>query len=160
MTTPAEMNALETIARTNSVDALRRFRVNAAGKSEAVRHAALERLIDVSASAYDDPVARDCWRMVYIVEEIRRDLGRKVWRMNKLRPKIDRDGERAALEYCATHKTDGFQEVLDYGLAYLTAEAIVQRHPGAFDEAVRTKAAQRLARAGIPLLSLPGTQSK
>lgn len=133
-----------------SVDGLRRLRENAKGKSEAVRQAALERLIDVSASAYDDPVARDCWRMIFTVEEIRRDQGRKVWRMNKLRPKIERNGERAALEYCALNKTDGFKEVLDYGLAHFTAEAIVLRHPTSFDENVRSKALKRLASVGIP----------
>ena len=151
--TPAEVNALDRIAKMDSVDALRQLRENAVGKSEVVRQAALERLIDVSSSAFDDPVARDCWRMVYTVEEIRRDFGRKVWRMNKLRPKIERDGERAALEYCATNKTDGFQEVLDYGLAHFTAEAIVLQHPEAFSEDVRSKAAARLAKAGVSINS-------
>jgi hypothetical protein len=148
-------NALERIAKSTSIDALRTIRDNAKGKSEVVRQAALERLIDVAASDIDDPVARDCWRMVFIVEEIRRDNGRKVWRMNKLRPKIGRDGERASIEYCAVNKTDGFKEVLDYGLPHFTAEAIVQRHPDAFSEEVRIRAAKRLEGVGINLSNLP-----
>jgi len=147
----AEAAALKQIAKSTSVDDMRRTRENAKGKSELVRQAALERLIDIAALDYEDPVARDCWRMVFTIEELRRDSGRKVWRMNKLRPKIDRDGERAALEYCALNKTDGFQEVLDYGLPHFLAEAIVQRHPNAFSDEVRAKAARRLSEAGVAL---------
>lgn len=152
--TSAEVNALAQIARSTSIEGLRTIRANARGKSEAVWKAALERQIDLAASAYDDPVARDCWRMVLSVEELRREGGRRVWRMNKLRPKIDRDGERAALEYCALNKTDGFQEILDYGLPHYLAEAIVLRHPSAFTVEVRDKAAQRLTKAGVDLQAL------
>ena len=63
----AEKSALEHIKTLNSINGLRQMRENAKGKSEAVRQAALERLIDVSASAYNDPVARDCWRMIFTV---------------------------------------------------------------------------------------------
>ena len=147
----AETSALSQIARSTSVENLRRIRANARGKSEAVWKAALERQIELAASDFDDPVARDCWRMVLTVEELRRENGRRVWRMNKLRPKIDRDGERAALEYCALNRTDGFQEVLDLGLPHYLAEAIVLKHPAAFSEDVRAKAAKRLADAGVDL---------
>ena len=58
--TTEEVNALCRIAKMDSVDALRQVRENAVGKSEVVRQAALERLIDVSAGTFDDPVARDC----------------------------------------------------------------------------------------------------
>jgi hypothetical protein len=146
----AEAEALARIAKSSSVEDLRKLRKNALGRSDAVRQAALERLIDVSASNYEDPVARDCWRMVFTIEEIRRDAG-KVWRMNHLRPKIAREGERAALEYCAVNRTDGFEEVIGYGLPHLTAEAIVQAHPDAFDAKVRQKAAARLEQAGVRL---------
>jgi len=92
--------------------------------------------------------------MVYTIEELRRDAGRKVWRMHRLRPKIDREGERAALEYCASKRTDGFDEVLGYGLPHLTAEAIVLRHPEAFPAEVLGAARARLIEAGVDLAQL------
>lgn len=88
--------------------------------------------------------------MVHTVEEIRRDGGRKVWRMQRMRPKIEREGERAALEYCATHPTNGFQEVIDYGLPEFTAEAILLSFPEAFtSEESRALARAHLVSAGI-----------
>ena len=48
--------------------------------------------------------------------------------MNRLRPKIQREGERAALEYLALHESEGFSEVIDYGMPEFSAEAIVVRH--------------------------------
>ena len=101
----------------------------------------------------------DCWVMINTVEELRREeirrgAGRKVWRMNHLRPKIDREGEVAALEYCALKETEGFREVLGYGLPELTAEAIVLRHPETFGERVRQVARDRLTREGVT--GLPG----
>jgi len=133
-----------------SADDLRTLMRNAKGKSDRVYQRALERLVQVSASDHDDPVACACWQMVYAIEEIRRGAGRKVWRMNRLRPKIEREGERAALEYCAINQTDGFQEVLDYGLPQYTEEAIVLGFPTAFPAgATRTAASVRLKTAGI-----------
>ncbi len=94
--------------------------------------------------------------MVYTIEEIRRDTGRKVWRMHRMRPKIGKDGERSALEYCARNTTDGFQEVLDYGLPQFTAEAIVLRMPDVFTNPdTRRIAAERLLGAGIDVQTLP-----
>ena len=87
--------------------------------------------------------------MVYIIEEIRRETGRKVWRMHRLRPKIQREGEIAALEYCARTETDGFEEVLGYGLPELTAEAIVLKYPEAFPVETLAAARNRLLAAGV-----------
>lgn len=149
MITEIEQRTLAEIAESNSVDDLRRRVGNATGKSEVVRLAAFARLISVSASDQSDPVARACWEMVYTIEEIRRENG-KSWRMNRLRPRIEREGEHASLEYCARNRTDGFQEVLDYGLPEYTAEAIVLSFPDAFsDTKLRKIASDRLSEAGI-----------
>lgn len=68
--------------------------------------------------------------MVHTVEALRRLKARKVWRKPRMRPKIERDGEVGPREYSALNRTDGFDEVLAYGLPELAAEAIVLRHTG------------------------------
>jgi hypothetical protein len=135
---------------------LRAMMRNARGRSEPVHRAALLRLVEVSASDQADPVAHACWSMVFTIEEIRRENGRKVWRMHRLRPKIEKDGERAALEYCARNLTDGFSEVLGYSLPHLTAEAIVLRYPDAFAVDTLEHARTRLTNAGIDVDALLG----
>ena len=69
--------------------------------------------------------------------------------MHRMRPKIDKDGEIAALEYCAMNETKGFSEVINYGLPELTAEAIVMRFPEVFSVAAREAGRKRLEKAGV-----------
>lgn len=147
--TDLERRTLDRLAVTTCTDQLRRTMRNAKGVSDEVYRAALARLIVVCASDHTDPVARSCWSMVHTIEEIRRDTGRKVWRMHRLRPKIEREGERVALEYCACNRTDGFDEVLGYGLPEYTAEAIVLHHSEAFSAETRRIARERLSGAGV-----------
>ena len=125
---------------------------NAKGKSDAVFQAAFRRLVEVSSKDQDDPVARAFWRMVHTIEQIRKEQGRKVWRMNRLRPKIEADGPKAALEYCARNRTDGFEEVLSYGMPEFTAEAIVLSLPEYFsDLSLREIAKKRLTDAKVDI---------
>jgi len=149
VTTDAERNALTRIATSTSADDLKKIMKNAKAVSQLVYHAAFRRLIDISTEHKNDPVARACWKMVHTVEQIRRENGRSVYRMNRLRPKIERDGERAALDYCANNRTDGFQEILDYKMPEYTAEAIVLGYLEEFSEATKTAARKRLADEGI-----------
>lgn len=145
MTEKLEREAIERLAHQRSIDEIRRVMKNAQDKSPAVHRAACRRLVEVSAEDATDPVAQACWEMVHTVEGVRRETGRPVWRMNRLRPKIQREGEQAALEYCARNRTDGFDEVLEYGLAEFTAEAIVLRFRDHFtDRDLREIARKRL----------------
>ena len=131
---------------------------NARKSSPEVFQAAFERLIELSTIEASGSVARACWKMVHTIEQVRRANGRKVWRMNRLRPKIEREGERAALEYCARNKTDGFAEVLDYGLSHYTAEAIVLGYPAEFPDLELQKiASDRLKEEGIDPTRFIGT---
>lgn len=145
-----EARALDRIADETDSDALLNYARNARGKSPTVEQAALRRLAHVSAKHAPGTVEHACWAMVHTVEATRRLSGRKVFRMNRMRPKIERDGEIAALEYCAINETDGFREILDYGMPELTAEAIVLRFPDQFSEAAKAAARSRLNQAGIP----------
>lgn len=145
MTTP-EDRALAQLDRIADPSLLRRMIANARGESEAVAQAALRRLVSLSTAHEAGTIEYDCWAMIHTVEELRRLAGRS-WRMNRLRKKIERDGEIEALRYCASKETGGFSEVLGFGLPDLTAEAIVQRHPDVFDERIRATASARLKAA-------------
>ena len=147
--TPEE-RALANINACSDPEVLRKFLNNARGKSLQVEKAAFEKIVTLSASEETDDVARDCWLMIYAVEELRRiERGKRV-PMRRLRDKIARDGERASLEYLALHRSDGFQEVLDYGFPDLLAEKIVLKHgTPTFSEAAVNAAVKRLEDAGV-----------
>ncbi|WP_156172050.1 hypothetical protein [Aurantiacibacter gangjinensis] len=145
-----EQQAIERLSRQNSTEDIRRVMENARDRSPPVFKAAFRRLVEVSAQGSDDPIAKACWEMVHTVEGVRKELGRPVWRMNRLRPKIEKDGEVAALEYCARNRTEGFDEVLEHELAEFTAEAIILRFPETFtDKNLREIARTRLVEAGV-----------
>jgi hypothetical protein len=149
--TDVEAEALARIAKEFKPEALQQIATNARGKSPDVERAALRRLAEVAAKHAPGTVEHACWTMVHAVEELRRLSRRRVSRMNHMRRKIDKDGEIAALEYCALKKTDGFSEVLAFGTPELTAEAIVLRHAGAFSEAACAAARARLEAAGVEM---------
>lgn len=144
-----EIEALERIARENDVDALKQIASNARCKSAEVERAALRRLANISAKHAPGTVENACWTMVHAVEELRRLAGRKVCRMNRMRRKIEKDGEVETLRYCAVKQTDGFAEIVAYGTPELTAEVIVLRYPNHFEEAALTAARKRLEGVGL-----------
>jgi hypothetical protein len=148
MTEP-EKKALSHIATETDPAALLQIAQNARGKSPSVQKAALRRLTEVSARHTPGTVEHACWQMVHAVEALRRLNGRRVARMHRMRPKIEKDGEIGALEYCALKKTDGFDEVMDYGMPELTAEAIVLRHQSHFSPAAIEAARGRLEQSGV-----------
>ena len=147
--TAAEARALSQIATETDSEKLLVQARNAAGKSSAVEQAALRRIAVVSAQHAPGTIEHACWEMVHAVEALRRLKGRKVWRMHRLRPKIEKDGEKVALEYCARNRTDGFDEVMAYGVPELTAEAIVLRFSAAFSADTLAAARARLEDAGL-----------
>lgn len=147
--TEIEKKVLSQIALVTNKERLLQIVKNARDKSPTVEKAAFRRLVEVSAAHAPETIEHACWQMVYTVEYLRRLNGRKVWRMNHLRPKIKKDGEIGALEYCAMNKTAGFDEVLYYGLPELTAEAMVLRFPNHFRHTTLTAARTRLMQNGV-----------
>ncbi|MFN3352945.1 MAG: hypothetical protein ACK4Z5_04990 [Brevundimonas sp.] len=148
MTTAPEDRTLARIPQIDDPAALRNLIANARGKSDRIVRTALRRLVSLSTDRRPGTVEYDCWSMIHTIEELRRMEGR-VWRMNRLRPKIAAEGEVRALAFCAEAETDGFHEILAYGLPELTAEAIVLRHPSIFPGDLREVARQRLQNAGV-----------
>ncbi len=145
-----EMRALANVEACDDLAALRTILKNARGKSEAVEKAAFAKIVRVSAGGQDDKVARDCWEMIYAVEELRYlDRGKRA-PMHRLRRKIQNDGERASLEYLALNKSEGFQEVVNYGFPELLAEKIVLKHGSpTFSAKAVAAAKRRLEEAGL-----------
>lgn len=144
--TTLEERALGRVDQLTDPSLLRQMIQNARGRSDALVQAAIRQVVSLSTSHEAGTVEYDCWAMIHTVEELRRLAGRS-WRMNHLRGKIKRDGEIEALRYCASKETEGFREVLEFGLPDLTAEAIVQRHPDVFDDVVRSVSRARLQEA-------------
>jgi hypothetical protein len=144
-----EKKALSYIATETDAEALLRMALNVRERSPVVEKAALRRLADVSAKHAPGTVEHACWQMVHAVEALRRLTGRRVARMNRMRPKIEKDGEIGALAYCALNRTDGFDEIMAYGMPELTAEAIVLRFSEYFSSTVLDGARKRLEQAGV-----------
>lgn len=144
----AETKAVEQIALQNDPKLLRRQADNARGKSDLVAKAAMSRLVAISATHKPGTVEYECWAMINTVEELRR-LGGNPARMGKIRPKISKLGEVAALEYVVQQETDGFAEIIAYGMPELTAEAIVLRFPQHFTIQAQSASRQRLHDAGF-----------
>lgn len=147
--TEAEKKALAHVAAETDPEDLLQIARNARAKSPIVERAALRRLAEISAKHIPGTVEHACWQMVHAVEALRRLNGRKVARMHRMRPKIEKDGEIGALEYCALKKTEGFNEVMKYGMPELTAEAIVLRHAAHFSQIALAAARTRLEQHGV-----------
>ena len=142
--------ALSNLGNMSDVPKLRIMLANVKGKSEELERAVFERLITVASGAEStDALARDLWKMVFAVEELRRLAERPVWRMNRLRPKIQKEGATAALAYCALNKTDGFDEVVSYGRPDLLAESIALKHADQLPLEVTQAAMKRLKEHGL-----------
>ena len=147
--TELEKKALAHIAAETDPRSLLQMAMNARGRSRLVEQAALRRLAEVSARHEPGTVEHACWQMIHAVESLRRLNGRRVPRMNRMRRKVEKDGEIAALEYCALRKTEGFDEVIGYGTPELTAEAMVLRFPDRFSPEALSAAQSRLEEAGL-----------
>jgi len=144
----AETKALEQIALQKDPKLLRRQADNARGKSELVSKATMSRLIVITATHKPGTVEFECWAMINTVEELRRRDGHPA-KMSKIRPRVSKLGEIAALEYVVQHDSEGFDELIAYGMPELTAEAIVLRFPQHFTVQAQAASRTRLREAGL-----------
>lgn len=143
--------ALASIEKETDVEKLLQWVKNARGKSPALEAAAFDRLIKLAPKQETGTLKYACWQMVWAVETLRKINGHKISRMNRLRPKIEKDGEIAALAYCVKYETRGFDEVMNYDRPDLTAEWIVLQHPQHFSAAILSAARKRLASRGVEI---------
>ncbi len=125
-------------------------------EADDVYEAAFRRLAEILPEDAPEPIARDFWRSIHALEERLREERGKTVRLSRTRRKIDRVGVEKTLADLALSSTpsDGFDMLLERGMADLTAEAVVLRHQEQFEEEVVAAAKDRLASAGVAPESL------
>lgn len=96
-------------------------------------------------------VEHDFWQTIHAFEYALTEERGKTIRLARTRQKIGRVGIVQTLEDWALSKktTDGFDMLLERGMPELTGEAIILRHPDAFDLDTQAAARERLKQAGV-----------
>lgn len=93
-------------------------------------------------------VEMDAWNGIYAIEEYRRSQGKRHWRANYTRRAIDnRSGDIVSTvddTVSRAEPTDGFQEMIDAGLAEFLWERLVLRYPEHFSARAIEQARARL----------------
>lgn len=151
----AERNraALARVEEMDEPDKLRNLMANAERMGVgAVGEAAFRRLALVQAEEGDaEPgsLEHDLWQTIFAYEQLQREARGRAVRLTKTRTKLTKSGPVKALESFAeaTEETGGFATLTGRGWSDLTGEAVILRHPDAFDAATRDAAAARLEAA-------------
>lgn len=148
------------IAKCDDADSLKTFVKRARDRGDsAVADAAFRRLIALVPSEVPGTVEYDFWRMIHAFEFLLTEENERTTRLSRTRQKVDRVGVVQTLKDWALGDKDtiGFKILIDRGMAELTGEAIVIRHPQQFAPEVVIAAGQRLIQAGVDLSALPKT---
>ena len=148
--------ALARVGEMSDPDKLRALMANAERMNVIeVRDAAFRRLALVQAEAPEDaPEAgtldHDLWQTIHAYEQLLREDRGRAQKLTRTRMRLSKAGAVKALEgfATATDETPGFDVLVTRGLADLTGEAVILRHPEGFDAATRDAAAERLEKAG------------
>lgn len=152
-----ELAALERIPTIDDPAQLRILRENARRLgSTLVADAAFNRLIRIVPGEAPGSVEHDFWTSIHAFEEVLTEEKERTTRLSRTRLKVTKEGVIKVLEGFATAKqpTDGFQMLLDRKMPELTGEAVILRHPEAFDTSVVEAARGRLAGAGVDVDAL------
>jgi len=146
-----EEAALERIEELEEADKLHILMLNARRMgSERVAEAAFRKRIDVlTGEEHDDPLTEDFWRSIHTIEAVLTEKNGKSTRLTPTRQKLTRAGTVKTLSDIAVKAkaSDGSELLFANDMADRTAEAVILRHPDAFDEKTRDAATARLAEA-------------
>jgi hypothetical protein len=142
----------EAIKRCESSQQLRNYMSNARAKGETeIERAAFRRLISLIPSEEPGTIEFDFWRTINAFEHVLKEERGKTVRLARTRQKVNKVGVIATLRDWARTKgsTDGFDMLIARNMPEYTGEAIVLRHPEAFDEETVAGARRRLVDAGV-----------
>ena len=115
-----------------------------------IEEAAIKRLIEVNArnnhDEPNDPLVLDFWRSITALEFALTDERGKTTRLARTRQKIDRVGVKKTLEDLAMSPkpSEGYYLLRDRNMLDMSAEAVVLRHAGLFDDDVLQAARNRM----------------
>jgi hypothetical protein len=112
---------------------------------------AFRRLCVLEGLNYDDPLEQDFYAMLTAYEELLTAKNGKRQPAIRTRQKLRNKGVVQCLEDWATNAsvTQGFQMLVENGLAELTGEALVMKHSNRFSERAVVSATNRLRQHGI-----------
>ncbi|MBA3448119.1 MAG: hypothetical protein H0T56_11020 [Pseudaminobacter sp.] len=115
-------------------------------KSTTIYEAAFRRYCELSGREYDDVLDREFHEVMTALETALSEVrGRTTW-LNRTRQKLNRVGVKQLLADLAMSPTpsDGFRYLLDFGMADMSAEALVIKHQQMFSNEVVNAARARL----------------
>ena len=139
--------ALARVAEMDDVDKLRNLMANADRMGVApVRDAAFRRLALVQTEGEPGTIEHDTLQTIHAYEQlVREELG-KSKRLTRTRMKLTKSGAANALADLPATTADyaAFETLKARGLDDLTGEAVILRHPDAFDAETRDAAQARL----------------
>jgi hypothetical protein len=112
---------------------------------------AFRRLCELEGLNYDDPLEQDFYTMLTAYEELLTVKNGRRQPAIRTRQKLRNKGVLQCLEDWATsaNVTQGFQMLVENGLAELTGEALVLKHCNRFSERAVESVKQRLQQYGI-----------
>jgi hypothetical protein len=118
-----------------------------------VEEAAFRKLISIVPEERPGTVEHDFWTTVHAFEYVLSEENSKTTRLSRTRQKVKRDGvvDTLASWAVSTKPKDGFNMLMDRDMPEHTGEAIVLRHPDAFEKDVLLAARTRLEDAGVDI---------
>ncbi len=144
---PDYRRVLDIVAASEDPDQLRQFMENAKRmEADEVYEAAFRRLTEILPHESPGPIDRDFWRSIHALEQRLREERGKTVRLTRTRQKLGRVGAMQTLSDLALSATpsDGFEMLIERGMADLTAEAVILRHQEHFEPDVIEAARLRL----------------
>jgi len=131
---------------------LRQIIVNARERGGfALADAAFRKLIDLAPEEEPGTIEHDFWRSMLAFEQVLSEESGKATRLSYARQKARKIGAVSMLaDWTAAKKpSPGFERLLERGMADLSGEAVVLRHPDHFEPEVVAAARARLEAAEV-----------
>jgi hypothetical protein len=148
---------LDYIARSEDAEGLRNL-IGRAKEMDApeVAEAAFRKLVSLGIDYPVGSVEHDFWQTIQAFEAVLKEERGKTIRLARTRQKVARVGVRQTLADWAevTTSTDGYDMLLQRGMAELTGEAIVLRHASEFPNHIVDAARDRLLRSNVDINAL------